>query len=80
LLDTASGPVPVEIKSGQTVNSNYFKGLDFFSGLNKNYRRGGLFIGKNIKETRTRYFIAGYSAVYELLDKLVAEENFKRNG
>ncbi len=48
VVDTGYGPVPVEIKSVQTINNNFFKGLDYFSRLQKKYIRAGLVIGREM--------------------------------
>ncbi|KKL65625.1 hypothetical protein LCGC14_2153130, partial [marine sediment metagenome] len=55
VIDTGYGPVPVEIKSGQTINNNFFKGLDYFSRLQKKYIRAGLVIGRDVYERRSDY-------------------------
>ncbi|MBA7550181.1 hypothetical protein ES705_42689 [subsurface metagenome] len=76
VVDTGYGPVPVEIKSGQTINNNFFKGLDYFSRLQKKYIRAGLVIGRDVYERRSDYLVGGYPDVYRLYDELVGEGNF----
>ena len=76
VIDTGYGPVPVEIKSGQTINNNFFKGLDYFSRLQKKYIRAGLVIGRDVYERRSDYLVGGYPDVYRLYDELVEEGNF----
>jgi len=77
IIDTANGPIPVEIKSSQTINSRFFKGLDYFSKLQKStqVKKSGLIIGQKTFEERTNYYISGYSSIYELYNKLLDEKN-----
>lgn len=77
ICDTYFGPVPLEIKSGETVNSEFFKGLRYFSTLVNTYKKSGLVTGRNIREDRSDFFIRGYAGVYELHDILVSDENRK---
>ncbi len=75
ILDTSRGPVPLEIKSGQTIHSDFFKGLDYFSRLQKSFKKSGLVIGRTIAEERSDYIIHGFNQVYDIHDKLTAEDN-----
>ena len=45
LMDMGSEVVPVEIKSGQTVTDEFFKGLKFYQKLNSAVRRSWLIYG-----------------------------------
>ncbi len=76
ILDMSRGPVPLEIKSGQTIHPDFFKGLKYFSRLQKNYKKAGLIIGRIIAEERSDYFIHGFNQVYEIHDELTAQDNF----
>ena len=71
IIDTGEGPIPVEIKSGQTVNQSMFKNLKYFSRIEKDTKASGLIIGKEGFEKRTDCLIGGYSSVYKLYDQLV---------
>lgn len=75
VLDTHYGPVPIEIKSGQTINPGFFKGLRFFAGLEKGYRRSGLVFGGDGTEVRSDCFINGYASIQELLEQLGDDAN-----
>ena len=75
IIDTASGPIPVEIKSGKTVHRQFFKGLDYFGGMSHSYKRSGLIIGRNIYEKRSSYLIAGHDNIYGLYHDLTNNNN-----
>lgn len=45
LMDMGSEVVPIEIKSGQTVNDEFFKGLDYYRALNSAVRKTWLIYG-----------------------------------
>lgn len=75
IIDTHFGPIPIEIKSGKTINEDFFRGLNFFAKLEKNYKRSGLIIGRNINETRTDNIINGYSNIYKFYDQLTNKLN-----
>ncbi len=52
LLDNASALTPIEIKSGQTVTDNYFKGLLYWNKITK--QQGGYVVyGGNISQKRS---------------------------
>lgn len=72
IIDTGEGPIPIEIKSGQTVNQSMFKNLKYFSRIEKNTKGSGLIIGREGFEKRTGCLIGGYSSVYKLYDQLVS--------
>lgn len=73
IIDTGGGPIPVEIKSGQTINQSMFKNLKYFSRIQKNINNSGLIIGRDGFETRTDFIISGYTSVYKLYDHLSGE-------
>ncbi|HHE38592.1 MAG TPA: ATP-binding protein, partial [Candidatus Cloacimonetes bacterium] len=45
IIETGYGSVPIEIKSGQTINFSFFKGLDIFGKLEHGYKSSGLIYG-----------------------------------
>jgi len=45
LMDMGSEVVPIEIKSGQTVNDEFFKGLNYYRALNSTVRKTWLIYG-----------------------------------
>ncbi len=71
IIDTGSGPIPVEIKSAQTVNPSMFKNLKYFSRIEKEAKGSGLIIGRDGFEIRTDCVVSGYSSVYKLFDHLL---------
>lgn len=75
IIDTYKGPIPMEIKSGQTIHEDFFKGLKYFSSLQRTSKRSGLVLGRHIQETRSDYILRGFDQVYDLHEHLVAEEN-----
>lgn len=70
IIDTGSGPIPIEIKSSQTINQSMFKNLKYFSKIEKGSKGSGLVIGRDMFETRTGCIISGYASVYKLYDYL----------
>lgn len=71
IIDTGSGPIAIEIKSGQTVNQSMFKNLKYFSTIEKDTKGSGLIIGRDGFETRTDCLVSGYTSVYKLYDYLL---------
>ncbi len=76
IIDTAFGPVPLEIKSSETYNERFIKGLKYFSGLSQNYKNGGLLLGNNSYYNYKNYKISGYNNIPKIYNSLISEENF----
>lgn len=70
ILDNGFNPVPIEIKSAQTVSSNFFKGLDYFQKIKENISNSYLIMGNDIRQKRGEYSIYGYPFINELLDEI----------
>ena len=77
IIDTGYGPVPLEIKSGMTINDSFFKGLDFFRKLASRYKNSGLIYGGNRNFKYKNYEIRDYSKVYEMYESLTADVNWR---
>lgn len=77
IIETGYGPVPVEIKSGQTINDSFFKGLKFFRKLSDRYKQSGLIYGGNQNYTFNNSYIKNYTKVYEMYEELTKQKNWK---
>jgi predicted AAA+ superfamily ATPase len=66
--------VPIEIKSAMTVNSTFFKGLNYFRKINPLVKNSVLIMGTDIKQIRSKHWIYGYSNVDELISELNCRE------
>jgi len=70
IFETGLEPIPIEIKSAQTVNSDFFKGLNYFGKLEKNIEESILIMGNDIKQRRNEHSVYGYPFINELLENL----------
>ncbi|NQV18112.1 MAG: ATP-binding protein [Armatimonadetes bacterium] len=77
IIDTGYGPVPLEIKSGMTINDSFFKGLDFFRKLENRYKYSGLIYGGDRNFKYINHEIRDYSKVYEMCEELTKDDNWK---
>ncbi len=68
IYETGLGPIPIEIKSAQTVNSDFFKGLNYFRKLDKNIDTSILIMGNDIKQKRNEHLVYGYPFIDELFE------------
>ena len=66
IYETGLTPIPIEIKSAQTMNSDFFKGLNYFRKLVKNVDKSILIMGNDIKQKRNEHSIYGYPFIDEL--------------
>lgn len=64
IYETGLGAIPIEIKSAQTVNSSFFKGLDYFAKINKDCQEKYLIMGSDIQQQRSDYVISSYPYIY----------------
>ncbi len=76
IIDTGYGPVPVEIKSGKTINDSFFKGLNYFRKLSGKHKKSGLIYGGDRTYLFKNTKIKNYAEVYEMYDELVKSENW----
>lgn len=77
IIDTGFGPVPIEIKSGKTINDSFFKGLKFFRKLSDRHKNSGLIYGGDRNYSYGDVKIKNYAHVYEIYDELVKKDNWK---
>ncbi|HRE73185.1 MAG TPA: ATP-binding protein [Flavobacteriales bacterium] len=57
LIEHSDGLDIAEIKSSTSVNASFFKGLDYYSGLNQSVKRSFLIYGGEESRTRGRHLI-----------------------
>jgi len=61
ILDYGAKAKPVEIKLGKTINSDFFKGLEYYAKLNpKNSSKGHLVYGGEESSSRSKYEVISY--------------------
>ncbi len=70
IYDSEIGPVPIEIKSGMTVNLSFFKGLNYSRNLDHSVKNSVLIMGTDIKQKRSKHWVYGYSNISELIQEL----------
>jgi len=70
LLETADGPVPVEVKSGETIRGPMFAGLKFWSKVTgENPGKGVLVYGGREVQDRAAGHVIGWSDLPEYLKR-----------
>lgn len=66
ILDFGTKTLPVEIKLGKTINSDFFKGLKYYKKLNpKNSKKGCLIYGGDSSQKRSDYTVIAYKDIAE---------------
>jgi len=69
LIETAKGLIPIEIKSGQTVNADFFKGIEGWLALSKPRQpRGWLVYGGNEDHQRHHIQVLSWRNLPDLAD------------
>ena len=72
IIDRGLNLVPVEIKSGLTISSDFFKGLEYWNDLAQNNPNNSFVIyGGNEKETRKQGIIIGWKAAGNFIDQMI---------
>jgi len=66
ICDNGNSLLQIEIKSGQTVNSDYFKGLEYFSGLSDIPVESSLIYGGTQSYTRNNVQVVGWQSIPEM--------------
>ena len=66
ICDNGNSLLQIEIKSGQTVNSDYFKGLEYFSGLSDIPVESSLIYGGTQSYTRNNVQVVGWQSISEM--------------
>ena len=71
LIEMADKLIPIEIKSGQTITSDYFKGLNYYNNLSQGSRENSYVIyGGNLKQQRTQGNIFGWRYLHNSIDSI----------
>jgi len=68
LLDQGDALIPIEIKSGQTITTDYFKSLDYWKTLSGTPGPGWLIYAGNSNQSRSHYEIIGYQGIDLILN------------
>ncbi|MFQ6611405.1 MAG: ATP-binding protein [Fidelibacterota bacterium] len=73
LLFERSGTIfPIEIKSGQTIHYNFFRGIQYFKSIAKTKAgKGAVIYGGSDFQDRTNLTIAGYKHIHSLLEEIM---------
>ncbi|MEA1936975.1 MAG: ATP-binding protein [Patescibacteria group bacterium] len=72
LIETPNKIIPIEIKSGQTINSNYFKGLKYYNNLSQGSGKNSYVVyGGNLKQLRSEANVLGWEYLYNNIDKIL---------
>lgn len=66
LLDQGSYCVPIEIKSSQTINENFFANLKFYNGLQQNAAKPILIYGGNESYARESAEVVSYRELHNI--------------
>jgi len=66
ICDNGNSLSQIEIKSGQTVNSDYFKGLEYFSGLSDIPVESSLIYGGTQSYTRNNVQVVDWQSISEM--------------
>lgn len=77
IIDTAYGPVPIEIKANETFNSSQLSNLKKFGKLDYRYKKDGLILNLAEMDEMSETITCGYNCLQKLYAKLTADENFE---
>jgi len=70
IVETGDRPVPVEIKSAQTVPSTFFKGLNMFRNLEPQRPGAFLVMGTSVRQDRAAGLVRGFPRLSEIFEQL----------
>jgi hypothetical protein len=75
LVEEGNKLVPVEIKAGQTVSSDYFRGLDRWQGMAKKISgKAWLLYGRDKAQTRLGYNVVPWAEIGSFASQLAADK------
>lgn len=78
IIENGTIATPVEIKSGQTITEDYFKGLNFWKKITNNLDLGYVVYGGNINQSRSNNIkIVSYKDIEIIHTTLVNHKNEK---
>lgn len=71
IIDKGIEQIPVEIKAGQTINHDYFKGIEYYYRLNPaSAGKGRVIYGGDEKQQRSQVSVIPYHAISSLTSSL----------
>jgi len=68
LMDMGSSVVPLEIKSGLTISNEFFRGLDYYRGLNKNVTNSYLIYGGDTAYQEGGHYVLPFTEINAVSD------------
>ncbi len=72
LIEMADKLIPIEIKSGQTITSDYFKGLKYYNNLSQGSHKDSYVIyGGHLKQQRTVGNVFGWEYLCDSISKIL---------
>lgn len=72
LIEMPNKIIPIEVKSGQTIADNYFKGLKYYNNLSKSDSKNSYLIyGGNLKQQRSEGNILGWEYLHNNISKIL---------
>ncbi|MEA2098113.1 MAG: ATP-binding protein [Patescibacteria group bacterium] len=72
LIETPNKIIPIEIKSGQTINSNYFKGLKYYNNLSQGSGKNSYVVyGGNLKQSRSEANVLSWEYLHNNIDRIL---------
>jgi uncharacterized protein len=75
IIDRGLNLIPIEVKSGLTISSDFFKGLDFWNNLTQNDPKYSFVVyGGTEKQIRSKGTIIGWQASGSLVDQITNKE------
>jgi predicted AAA+ superfamily ATPase len=69
LIEQASGLIPIEIKSGQTITSQYFKGLNYWQKITGSEGGYVVYAGKTIEKRSKQQMVLPFTALENIKDQ-----------
>ena len=67
LIDEGDQMTPVEVKSGQTISSQYFSSLDYWNVLNPKNKIGYVVYGGDVTQKRTKAIVMSWKDIDKIL-------------
>ncbi len=66
IIDKAGSLTPVEIKSGKTINSDFFKGIDYWQKLTNNKNKSYLVYGGDVEQNIKNYSVLSWKNISKI--------------
>ena len=72
LIETPEKLIPIEIKSGQTIANDYFKGLRYYNNLSRgDYKNSYIIYGGRLKQQRSEGNVFGWERLGDDIGKML---------